>query len=104
MLETADEGLAGQVVLVAGDGLLGPGLPVSGLAFVPGPLLGEQTLAGDRPGRRGGGRGDRVVHLADRLPEHHLRVLEAVHQVVQVGADHVADAAEESHRRSSSEG
>ena len=102
VLETASQRPAGQVVRLAGDGLLGPGLPVPGLALVAGQLLGEPTLAGDRPRRRGGGPGDRVVHLADRLPEHHLRVVEAVHQVVQVRADHVADAPQESHGESSS--
>ena len=94
MLVCAGDRLAGQVVVPVYHGLFRPVVPAPGVPLVVRQVPGQHTLAGDGTCRRTGCAFDHRFHLADGLLEHHLRVLKAVDQVVQIRGDDVADTPE----------
>ena len=91
------ESASRQSLVTSFDRGEGSGLPLLGLPLIIGELLPRQFFARHGPYNFATRLADRTLHLADRLLEHLLGILEVLDEVIEVGGNDVTDASENSH-------
>ncbi len=97
MGESALDGGAGEVVLLAGDGELGLAQPLQAEVVLLSFFLEQEMLVGDGDGYLGFDLEELVLHVEDELAGQLGGVLGLGEEVVEVGAEEGGDAFEEGH-------